>query len=473
MPHGLCLWAAGNAPHPLAQDIIGRLQPPAAGARPRSRIETDAWLRVVGVPDGSAFAAGDCAEHETGPLPQTAMVASQQGDYLARLLNTAVPGPGPAPPAPTQRLSPGRAHGPSVARVLEAAASGGDEVAKAVLARGGEVAAPFQLVYLGILAYLGGQQALAQIRVSLQDVDGPGGEGGGVDQGGLVGWIMWRGVYVVKQIALRNRVRPRGPGGAVGDGKGRVELFVWAVLERGLTVQGAGAIWVTVRAIRTGGLPRARLHSCSQQNGQVLILADWIKSRVFGRDIAIYSQGDEGASPVAVTVLRLCKSRAHRCFPVFPQEALVVGLGILVQWGTGASMALRATATVRCVLRLPASPGVMDLTPRGTVTLTGDPPVLVVRRRGGSQDAAVAGPVEHLSSSPPSPGHSNVTAHGGWPRLGLGRGMACLADHGLAMSHDVGVCRSSPIPRYGQAAVALHWALGVLASPVCCRRGAG
>jgi NADH dehydrogenase len=80
-------------------------------------------------------------------------------------------------------------------------------VAKAVLARGEEVAAPFQLVYLGILAYLGGQQALAQIRVSLQDVDGPGAEGCGVDQGGLVGWIMWRGVYVVKQIALRNRVR--------------------------------------------------------------------------------------------------------------------------------------------------------------------------------------------------------------------------------------------------------------------------
>ncbi len=34
----------------------------------------------------------------------------------------------------------------------------------------------------------------------------------------------------------------------------------------------------------------------------MLILADWIKSRVFGRDIAIYSQGDEGAS--AASTLR-------------------------------------------------------------------------------------------------------------------------------------------------------------------------
>jgi hypothetical protein len=34
---------------------------------------------------------------------------------------------------------------------------------------------------------------------------------------------------------------------------------------------------------------------------QVLILADWIKSRVFGRDIAIYSQGDEGAFPASAS----------------------------------------------------------------------------------------------------------------------------------------------------------------------------
>ena len=40
----------------------------------------------------------------------------------------------------------------------------------------------------------------------------------------------------------------------------------------------------------------------------MLILVDWIKPRVFGRDIAIYSQGDEGASPAAAP----CTPRAPR-----------------------------------------------------------------------------------------------------------------------------------------------------------------
>ena len=103
MPYGLCLWAAGNAPHDLAQEIIRQLKPAAAGgARTGARIMTDAWMRVVGVEDGSVFAAGDCAEPETGALPQTAMTASQQGEYIARLLNAA-PAPSAAPaPVPAE-----------------------------------------------------------------------------------------------------------------------------------------------------------------------------------------------------------------------------------------------------------------------------------------------------------------------------------------------------------------------------------
>jgi NADH:ubiquinone reductase (non-electrogenic) len=211
LPYGMCLWAAGNAPHDLAQDIIGQVQSNVTrGARPGrgARIVTDAWLRVVGVGDGSAFAAGDCAEPETGALPQTAMTASQQGEYIARVLNAA-PALSAAPAAPAAPVAPAALFGRAVGGRLAAAAAGGDGVARAVVERGARVESPFQLVYLGILAYVGGNRAVAQVRLGLQDVEGQG-EAAGVDWGGWAAWILWRSVYIVKQISLRNRVRARG-----------------------------------------------------------------------------------------------------------------------------------------------------------------------------------------------------------------------------------------------------------------------
>ena len=62
----------------------------------------------------------------------------------------------------------------------------------------GEIAAPFQFLNLGILAYTGGGSALAQLQVA------PNGEP--VKSTGKVGFGLWRSVYLTKQVSLRNRV---------------------------------------------------------------------------------------------------------------------------------------------------------------------------------------------------------------------------------------------------------------------------
>jgi NADH dehydrogenase FAD-containing subunit len=201
IPYGLCLWAAGNAPRALARKVIEQVQPNIAS---KGKILTDAWMRVVGVADGTVFAVGDCSEMETGALPQTAMVASQQGEYVARLINSV------ATPYPT-RIQLGTegaiaSYGLQVASKLTTAAGEGSTVAQAVLENRMALAPPFQLVYLGILAYLGDSKALAQVKVGLNSVAGQGAPVDVLSQGGWVSWLIWRSVYIVKQVSLRNRV---------------------------------------------------------------------------------------------------------------------------------------------------------------------------------------------------------------------------------------------------------------------------
>ena len=58
-----------------------------------------------------------------------------------------------------------------------------------------EYAKPFQFLNLGVLAYVGASQALAQISVDDKNVKGSGG----------VGFLLWRGIYWFKQVSWRNR----------------------------------------------------------------------------------------------------------------------------------------------------------------------------------------------------------------------------------------------------------------------------
>jgi hypothetical protein len=137
---------------------------------------------------------------------------------------------------------------------------------------------------------------------------------------------------------------------------------------------------VNVLAVQCRGLSAKRTFVW----GQVLILADWIKSRVFGRDIAIYSMGDEGAPPVFVTV-RFVQAAVHSACPRRASNSCSCGRG----WLVGA--AAEAHWVQPHARRFSVPPPTHDRS--------------VILRRGGSQDAAVAGSVEHLSPTTTSHGH--------------------------------------------------------------------
>ena len=100
MPYGFCVWAAGNGPLPLVLDAVNQIeQQKQIQAKARGRLATDGWLRALGAP--GVYAIGDCAFQEESPMPATAQVASQQGAYLGRLFSKGfdMSTPAPLPPA--------------------------------------------------------------------------------------------------------------------------------------------------------------------------------------------------------------------------------------------------------------------------------------------------------------------------------------------------------------------------------------
>jgi len=58
-------------------------------------------------------------------------------------------------------------------------------------------AKPFQFLNLGVLAYIGASQALAQVAVDDKNILGS----------GPVGFLLWRGIYWSKQVSWRNRIQ--------------------------------------------------------------------------------------------------------------------------------------------------------------------------------------------------------------------------------------------------------------------------
>jgi NADH:ubiquinone reductase (non-electrogenic) len=94
------------------------------------------------------WALGDCAAVGDPPLPATAQVAQQQGAYLAKLLVAKLEG-----------------------RPLK----------------------PFRFRSFGMLAYIGGHQALADLP--------------GVKWSGRAAFLFWRSVYLTKLVSLANKTK--------------------------------------------------------------------------------------------------------------------------------------------------------------------------------------------------------------------------------------------------------------------------
>lgn len=138
IPCGAVIWAGGNAPRP----VVAASGLELAGGR----IVVDAHLRVPG--RQVVWAAGDCAAARETPLPATAQVAQQQGKYLARAFRRE---------------------------------------------RAGRPVPPFTGKSMGMLAYIGGGVALADLPH--------------VKWSGRGAWLFWRSVYLTRLVSAANKVK--------------------------------------------------------------------------------------------------------------------------------------------------------------------------------------------------------------------------------------------------------------------------
>ena len=157
------------------------------------RVAVDPWLRVIGAPRGTLLALGDaalCCSADGSALPQTAQVAAQQGAYVARLLNRGYDLKGASTVAGDETDDESALPGPPV----NLQASG--DVGRLIALRGAVEARAFEFLNLGLLAYLGGGEALSQVQV---------GEKRLLSEAGSTGFLLWRSVYVVKQVSPRTR----------------------------------------------------------------------------------------------------------------------------------------------------------------------------------------------------------------------------------------------------------------------------
>lgn len=135
---GLLVWATGNAP----TDFVKGLPLPRDGA---GRLLVGPDLKAKG--EDAIYALGDCSLIEGAPLPATAQVAEQQGRYLAKAFR------------------------------LRAA---------------GKPVPPFVYKPMGMLAYVGGNRAVADLP--------------GIKGRGFVTFLFWRSVYLSKLVSPRNRI---------------------------------------------------------------------------------------------------------------------------------------------------------------------------------------------------------------------------------------------------------------------------
>ena len=134
--YGLLVWATGNTSTYLTNNSTFK-------KNKRNKIITDGFFQVIGFED--IYAIGDCCEMDNQSIPATAQVAEQEGLYLAKMLNH---------PEKDIKL--------------------------------------FSFRNLGMLAYIGGYRALA---------DMPKFKGSG-----FTTFLFWRSAYLTKLLSLKNKM---------------------------------------------------------------------------------------------------------------------------------------------------------------------------------------------------------------------------------------------------------------------------
>ena len=115
------------------------------------------------------------------PLPATGQVAAQEGAFVGRILNR------------EYDLNTGT----SVPKFDLDKVDPLGKIANVVRLRGRLEAQPFTFINLGLLAYVGQQNALAQVQTGNIKLG---------DYSSKAGNLLWRSVYLVKQVSTRNRL---------------------------------------------------------------------------------------------------------------------------------------------------------------------------------------------------------------------------------------------------------------------------
>lgn len=208
---GIIIWAAGTAPVPLTERLLSKLSPKARALSSYGRLAVDPWMRVIGAPYcGSLFAVGDASaivgnlrntnDGDDKILPQTAQVAAQQGAFIARLLNRGYDLTGGHDDDSMDKEKSTSLHADSEESIfapppLHLLAKDGD-LSKIIQLRGNIKAKPFKFLNLGLLAFLGGGEALSQIQIGENKLI----------EAGSTGFLLWRSVYIVKQVSTRTRL---------------------------------------------------------------------------------------------------------------------------------------------------------------------------------------------------------------------------------------------------------------------------
>lgn len=171
IPYGLLVWATGNAVRPIIKDLISRIP---AQKNSRRGLAVNEYLVVQGARD--IWAIGDCAVAGYAP---TAQVASQEGNFLARLFNNM---------AKTENLE---QHIHELSSQMNLQSGNSAEAAKEIeglekqLRRIKDIK-PFHYSHQGSLAYIGSEKAVADVSWW----------NGNLATGGGLTYLFWRSAYL-------------------------------------------------------------------------------------------------------------------------------------------------------------------------------------------------------------------------------------------------------------------------------------
>lgn len=219
IPYGLLVWATGNAVRPIIKDLMNKIP---AQKDSRRGLAVNEYLVVQGTRD--IWAVGDCAVAGYAP---TAQVASQEGNFLARLFNNMAKTE--SQEARIQELSSSMNLHPG----NSADAAREIETLEKQLRRVKDVK-PFQYSHQGSLAYIGSEKAVADVSWW----------NGNLATGGSMTYLFWRSAY--------------------------------------LSMCFSSEFPQITHSIFTFKINRLTFPA----RNRVLVILDWLKSKAFGRDVS-------------------------------------------------------------------------------------------------------------------------------------------------------------------------------------------